>query len=78
MGQRHPVNDEMRVTINVELDRIEKKYGVKIIYACESGSRGWGFASTNSDYDVRFIYVNHPSHYVRVYNETRETFIEKV
>ncbi|WRQ05579.1 nucleotidyltransferase [Pseudomonas phage 9Ps-7B] len=78
MDQRHPVNDEMRVTINVELDRIEKKYGVKIIYACESGSRGWGFASTNSDYDVRFIYVNHPSHYVRVDNEARDTIEEMV
>jgi predicted nucleotidyltransferase len=42
-----------------ELIEIEKKYEVKIIYACESGSRAWGFASQDSDYDVRFIYV-HP------------------
>ncbi|BEG72522.1 nucleotidyltransferase domain-containing protein [Pseudomonas phage BRkr] len=78
MDPRHPVSDEMRATVNAELDRIERKYGVKIIYACESGSRGWGFASTNSDYDVRFIYVNHPSHYVRVDNEGRDTIEEMV
>jgi predicted nucleotidyltransferase len=41
------------------LQRIEKKEGVRVIYACESGSRAWGFESTDSDYDVRFIYV-HP------------------
>ncbi|MFO5736455.1 DNA polymerase beta superfamily protein, partial [Klebsiella pneumoniae] len=39
----------MRVTINGELDRIEKKYGVKIIYAGKSGSRAWGCASTTSE-----------------------------
>ncbi|BDR25491.1 hypothetical protein RVBP15_2950 [Pseudomonas phage sp. 30-1] len=78
MDPRHPVSDEMRAIIDTELNRIEKKYGVKVIYACESGSRGWGFASINSDYDVRFIYVNHPSHYVRVDNEARDTIEEMV
>jgi hypothetical protein len=41
------------------LRRIKEKEGVRVIYACESGSRGWGFESPDSDYDVRFIYV-HP------------------
>ena len=41
------------------LRRIEEKEGVRVIYACESGSRGWGFESLDSDYDVRFIYI-HP------------------
>ncbi|MEQ8479010.1 nucleotidyltransferase domain-containing protein [Fulvivirga sp.] len=43
--------------IKSKLLEIEKDYKVKILYACESGSRAWGFPSPNSDYDVRFIYA---------------------
>lgn len=38
---------------------VEAKYQVKVLFACEAGSRAWGLASENSDYDVRFIFV-HP------------------
>ncbi len=41
------------------LSRIEREHNVKILFAAESGSRAWGFASPDSDWDVRFIYV-HP------------------
>ena len=46
-------------TIRTELTEIENRENVKIVYACESGSRAWGFPSVDSDYDVRFIYL-HP------------------
>lgn len=46
--------------IQENLDAIETKYDVKILLAVESGSRAWGFASLDSDYDVRFIYVHRP------------------
>ena len=49
----------MKDRIIKELDNIEQTHSVKIIYACESGSRAWGFASKDSDYDVRFVYA-HP------------------
>ena len=48
----HPQQDE----INALLTRIEADHGVRILYACESGSRAWGFASPDSDYDIRFIF----------------------
>ena len=43
--------------IQSELSQIEHNEGISIVYACESGSRAWGFESKDSDYDVRFIYV---------------------
>ncbi len=46
----------MQKEILEKLNVIEKENNIKILYAVESGSRGWGFASCDSDYDVRFIY----------------------
>lgn len=48
----------MREHITEVLKAIEKDHQVKILYACESGSRAWGFPSKDSDYDVRFLYVH--------------------
>jgi hypothetical protein len=39
------------------LARVESEQNVRVLFACESGSRAWGFASGDSDYDVRFLYV---------------------
>jgi predicted nucleotidyltransferase len=43
--------------IQAELQRIEREQGVRVLFAAESGSRAWGFASRDSDHDVRFIYL---------------------
>lgn len=48
----------MKALILQKLKEIESRYDVKILLAVESGSRAWGFASKDSDYDVRFIYVH--------------------
>ena len=50
-------NTEIVQLIKEKLSQIEERENIRILYACESGSRAWGFASPDSDYDVRFIYV---------------------
>ena len=45
---------------------LEQKENIRILHAVESGSRAWGFASPDSDYDVRFIYVRKPEHYLKL------------
>lgn len=62
----HPIASAMRAQILDCLRQIETDHDVKVLFACESGSRGWGFASPDSDYDVRFIYVNRLSWYLTV------------
>ena len=46
---------DMEQIIREKLVEIENKENVRIIMAVESGSRAWGFASPDSDYDVRFV-----------------------
>lgn len=55
--------------ILAKLKEIEEKEQVKILYAIESGSRGWGFESKDSDYDVRFIYMHPLDWYLSIKDE---------
>ncbi len=50
------------------LSDIENQHGVRILFAAESGSRAWGFASQDSDFDVRFIYIHPQDEYLSILN----------
>ena len=57
--------------IKSKLREIEVRENIKILHCIESGSRAWGFASPDSDYDVRFIYVRPKEFYLRL-DKTRD------
>lgn len=57
-----PLENHIRKVI----EQTEKEFNIKVLYACESGSRAWGFPSKDSDYDVRFIYIHQPNWYLSI------------
>ncbi|MCZ2341308.1 MAG: nucleotidyltransferase domain-containing protein [Bacteroidales bacterium] len=66
-----------RQRIEQDLAAIAAEESVRILYAVESGSRAWGFPSTDSDYDVRFLYVHPPSWYLAIDRDTRRDVVER-
>src|SRR5437870_651522 len=52
--------------IQNELQRIQNQFDVRVLYAVESGSRAWGFESKDSDWDVRYIYIQKPEWYLSI------------
>lgn len=62
----HPIDLAMRVQIHGCLQRLDADHDVKVLFACESGSHGWGFASPDIGCDLRFIDVNRLAWYLTV------------
>ncbi len=66
------ITEVIRKEIFSQLQEIEQREKIRILYCCESGSRAWGFASNDSDYDVRFIYV-HPQDWYLSINDKKDS-----
>ena len=73
---QHGVDAGLRERVLERLSAVEAEHGVTVLYACESGSRAWGFESPDSDYDVRFIYARSRDWYLSFDVERRPDVIE--
>jgi len=62
----------MEEKIKKYLSQLEEEKKIKILLACETGSRAWGFPSPDSDYDVRIIYVHEQDWYLSL-KEKKDT-----
>lgn len=60
-----------RIRIPWKIRELEDTYGIHILHAAENGSRAWGTASKDSDFDVRFVYIRPRNEYLRL-DETRD------
>ena len=75
MSQITDIDGDIQEAIEYQLSAIERDEDCTILYACESGSRAWGFPSSDSDYDVRFIYSRPVEWYLSI--ESGRDVIEK-
>ena len=66
-----PIPEPVTEAIRTALASIERKHGVRVLHAAESGSRAWGFASPDSDFDARFVYAHPVAWYLSIDERTR-------
>lgn len=69
-------NSSIKLSILEKIQQVEAEYGCTTLFAVESGSRAWDFASTNSDFDVRFVYVRPMDDYLLL-NRKRDVIIRE-
>jgi len=73
---RSPIPAAIREEILRRIRAAEDEHGIRVLLAVESGSRAWGFASPDSDFDARFIYVHARDWYLSINFEDRRDVVE--
>ena len=72
------MNNAEKERVSDALRDIESRRGCRVLFAVESGSRAWGFASPDSDYDVRGVYVKPLDWYLQLKSEVADTIVEEL
>ena len=72
------MNDADKERVAAALRDIESWHGCRVLFAVESGSRAWGFASPDSDYDVRGVFVKPLDWYLQLKSDVSDTIVEEL
>ena len=72
------MNDADKERVSAALCDIESRHGCRVLFAVESGSRAWGFASPDSDYDVRGVFVKPLDWYLQLKSDVPDTIVEEL
>ena len=72
------MNDADKERVSAALRDIESRHGCRVLFAVESGSRAWGFASPDSDYDVRGVLVKPLDWYLQLKSDVPDTIVEEL
>ena len=72
------MNNADKERVSAALRDIESRHGCRVLFAVESGSRAWGFASPDSDYDVRGVFVKPLDWYLQLKSDVPDTIVEEL
>lgn len=72
------MNDADKERVSAALRDIESRHRCRVLFAVESGSRAWGFASPDSDYDVRGVFVKPLDWYLQLKSDVPDTIVEEL
>lgn len=72
------MNDADKERVAAALRDIESRHGCRVLFAVESGSRAWGFASLDSDYDIRGVFVKPLDWYLQLKSDVPDTIVEEL
>ena len=72
------MNEDYKVKISAALSEMESRHDCRVLFAVESGSRAWGFASPESDFDVRGVFIKPLDWYLQLKSGDSDTVVEEL